>query len=164
MSVKSALRCFPVGHGSRFCLNSPSCTTAISSLTFLCFTIPVCEPDRPTVRATQSLCFPVFMPFLGDSLHFECFCLLYVSILPPSETQFQHSLHQKVLSLPHRQRHAPYRSVRASPLPVSFCRVECLCLCLSTSPSPVEHFLRTGCQTCIPSMHQSHAWQKLGVR
>lgn len=161
MSVKSALWCCPVGHGSRFCLNSPSCATAISSLTFLSVSRFLCVSQTDPLSEPHSPCFPVFMPFLGDSLHFECFCLLYVSILPPSETQFQHSFHQKVLSLPHRWRHAPCRSVRASLLPVSFCRVECLCL--STSPSPVEHFLRTGCQTCIPSMHQSHAWQKLGV-
>lgn len=80
-SMKHAL-CGPaVSCGRCYCLSvSPKVQPVPASLLCAGFMILIREPHRPTLRVTWFPCFSIFMPFLGDSPHFHCYFLLYVSI------------------------------------------------------------------------------------
>lgn len=144
--------------GCCYRLNSPSYNTPFPAfLLYVCFMILVREPNRPTLRAMEFPCFPIIMPFFGDSPHFQCFLLLYVSV---NLTSFQ----KPSSSIPFSRRSSlilPPSSVVLGQPSCTSVRVSCysrshfveLNVCPFYLPSPAEHFLRTDCQSCIPLMH-----------
>lgn len=105
-SMKRAL-CGPaVSCGRCYCLSvSPTVQPVPASLLCAGFMILVREPHRPTLRVTWFPCFPIFMPFLGDSPPFSLLlpfvCVYLISFQKPSSSiPFIRRL-SLVLSLPY---------------------------------------------------------------